>query len=283
LIGLALQLGLCLPSLAWQVVDDRGVRVSQAQPPARLVSLLPSLTESICALGQCQRLVGVDEYSNYPAEVRQLPGLGAGLAPNIEAIVALKPDLVLLAASSRASQRLESLGIQVLALEPRSHADLQRALQTLGQVLGLPPAQGERLWQALDAGLLASAKALSPAARRARVYFEVGRGPYAASESSFIGQTLARLGAGNVVPAALGPFPQLNPEWVVRADPDVIMLGSRSQQALTVYPGWSALRAVREGRVCIFAPDESDVLVRPGPRLVEAAGLMARCLEEKMR
>ena len=94
------------PALALQVTDDRGMTVNFAQTPRRIVSLLPSLTESVCALDQCQRLVGVDRYSNYPASVQRLPKVGGGLDPNIEAIVALKPDAVILAISSRASERL---------------------------------------------------------------------------------------------------------------------------------------------------------------------------------
>lgn len=271
------------PAHALQVFDDRGTALTLAQPPQRIVSLLPSLTESVCALDQCPRLVGVDEYSNYPAQVRQLPVVGDGLEPSIEAIVALKPDLVLLASSSRASQRLQSLGIKVLALEPKTHADLRRVLLTLGVVLGLPDEHAARLWQRMDSSLNTVAKSLTAPARQARVYVEVGRGPYAASESSFIGETLTRLGAHNSVPGALGPFPQLNPEFVVRADPDVIIVGGRSPEGLVLYPGWASMRAVREQRVCVLSPEQADVLVRPGPRLAEAAGLMARCLNEKMQ
>jgi iron complex transport system substrate-binding protein len=113
------------------------------------------------------------------------------------------------------------------------------------------------------------------------VYFEVSRGPYAAGESSFIGETLTRLGVRNVVPAALGPFPRLNPEYVVRADPDVIMIGNRSMQAMVPYPGWNNLRAIRQQRICVFGPNDSDVVVRPGPRMAEAARLMAQCLADK--
>lgn len=269
------------PARALQLTDDRGVNVSFAQSPQRIVSLLPSLTESVCAMDRCQRLVGVDRYSNYPASVRSLPVLGGGLDPNIEGIVALRPDVVLLATSSRASQRLESLGIKVVALEPRSHADVRRVLGKIGVLLDIPEAQGvDRLWRTIDASISAAAQSLSPRARRARVYFEVSRGPYAAGESSFIGETLTRLGVKNVVPAALGPFPRLNPEFVVRANPDVIMVGNRSMQAMASYPGWGSIKAVKEQRICVYGVDESDVVVRPGPRMAEAARLMARCLED---
>lgn len=267
---------------ALQLIDDRGVTVPFAQSPQRIVSLLPSLTESVCAMEQCERLVGVDRYSNYPASVRRLPVLGGGLDPNIEGIVALKPDVVLLATSSRVSQRLESLGIKVVALEPRSHADVRRVLKKIGVLLEIPEAQGaDRLWRIIDTSVSAAAQSLPAKVRDVRVYFEVNRGPYAAGETSFIGETLTRLGVRNIVPAALGPFPRLNPEFVVRANPDVIMVGSRSMQSMAAYPGWGSIKAVREQRICVFGIDESDVVVRPGPRMAEAARIMARCLQDK--
>lgn len=261
------------------VVDDRGRTVTLAHPPERIVSLLPSLTETVCALGACERLVGVDRYSNWPAQVVRLQGVGGGLDPNIEAIVALRPDVVLMATSSRAQARLESLGVKVVALEPKTHADVQRVLATVGQVLGVADAQ--QVWRVIDAGVQAAAQSVPPTVRGTRVYFEVNSGPYAAGPSSFIGETLARLGARNIVPAALGPFPKLNPEFVVRADPDLIMVGARSAEGLTARPGWSQMRALRDGRLCRFDAAQSDVLIRPGPRMAEAARLMAACLADK--
>ena len=280
LISLAL-LAFGSSAQALQITDDRGVSVTFAESPQRIVSLLPSLTESVCAMEQCHRLVGVDRYSNYPASVQRLPVLGGGLDPNIEGIVALKPDVVLLAMSSRASTRLESLGIKVVALETKSHADVKRVLKKLGTLLAVPEAAGaERLWRVIDSSVSAAAQSLSPEAKKVRVYFEVSRGPYAAGESSFIGETLTRLGVKNVVPAALGPFPRLNPEFVVRANPDVIMMGNRSMQTMTPYPGWASIKAVKEQRMCVFSVAESDVVVRPGPRMAEAARIMAKCLEK---
>ena len=266
---------------ALQVTDDRGVTVSFEQSPQRIVSLLPSLTESVCAMEQCQRLIGVDRYSNYPASVRALPQLGGGMDPNIEAIVALKPDVVLVSSASRASGRLEALGLKVVALETKSHADVKRVLHKLGGLLAVPDAQGaDRLWRIIDSSVSAASQSLSAQAKNTRVYFEVSRGPYAAGESSFIGETLKRLGVKNVVPAALGPFPKLNPEFVVRANPDLIMIGNRSMEAMVPYPGWSSIKAVRDKRICVFGVADSDVVVRPGPRMAEAARLMASCLEK---
>ncbi len=264
---------------ALQVTDDRGITVTLANPPQRIVSLLPSLTETVCELGACDRLVGVDRYSTYPPSLQKLPQVGGGIDPNVEMIVALRPDVVLIAKSSRAGERLEALGVKVVALEPKTHADVQRVMLKIGELLGAKDAQ--RIWRAIDAGVSAAAQSLPASVRGTKVYFEVNQGPYAAGEASFIGETLVRLGVKNIVPAKLGPFPKLNPEFIVRANPDVILIGQASAASLAARPGWQSIRAMREQRVCIFPADEANVLVRPGPRMAEAARIMARCLEAK--
>lgn len=270
-----------MPVSALQITDDRGVTVRFARAPQRIVSLLPSLTETVCELGQCARVVGVDRYSNYPASVKTLPQLGGGLDPNIEAVVALRPDMVLMATSSRAAERFESLGLKVVALEPKSREDAQRVLEALGRLLEVPDAQ--RIWRAIDAAVSAAAQSLPASAKNMRVYFEVSSAPHGAGASSFIGQTLTRMGVRNIIPASMGPFPKLNPEFVVRANPDLIMVGERSDTGMEQRPGWANIRAIREQRVCVFSADQSDVLVRPGPRMAEGARLMAQCLAEKSR
>jgi iron complex transport system substrate-binding protein len=267
-----------LPAAAQvQVRDDRGRVLQLAAPPARIVSLLPSLTEGVCALGACDKLVGTDRYSNAPASVRALPKLGGMDDAQVERIVALKPDVVLAAPSSRAVDRLESLGLKVVVLETRTHAEVRRGLGQLAALLGRPEA-AERLWLGIESELQ-QAQALVPAALRGkRVYFEVASTPYAAGEVSFIGETLARLGMNNAIPASLGPFPKLNPEFVVKAQPDVVMAAARAVAEMPGRPGWNTLRALQRQRTCGFDTERYDVLVRPGPRLGEAAGVLARCL-----
>lgn len=123
--------GMALPSAqsappAIVVQDDRGSVQSFAVAPQRVVSLLPSLTESVCALGACDRLVGTDRYSNSPSAVVALPKLGGIEDANLERIVALRPDVVLAAPSTRVVERLESLGLKVVLLESKTHADVRR-------------------------------------------------------------------------------------------------------------------------------------------------------------
>ena len=126
----------------------------------------------------------------------------------------------------------------------------------------------------------AAAARVPPEWRGAEVYFEVSSTPHAAGESSFIGELLGELGLGNAVAAELGPFPALNPEYVVRADPDVMMGAARAVEEMPGRPGWGSLGALREGRTCAFAEKRHDVLVRPGPRLGEAADILADCVAE---
>ena len=159
-----------LMALAWiamGLLTGRANAHAGDQAPMRIVSLLPSLTEIVCALDACDRLVGTDRYSNHPAAVLRLPKVGGGVDPSVEAVLALKPDLVLAAHSTRANGRLRELGLRVLELEPRSLADLHNALLVLGHVLdgAAGRLRGQRLWDGLDGQILAVARALPPSAR----------------------------------------------------------------------------------------------------------------------
>jgi len=259
------------------IVDDRGRGVVLPAPAMRIVSMLPSVTETVCALGACDRLVGVDRSSDFPPQVRGLPQVGGLEDTLVERIVALRPDLVLAPSSSRAIDRLEGLGLRVLALEPKGYADTRRVLGAVAAALGTPQA-GDALWRRIDARIDAAAARVPPALRGASVYFEVSDSPHAASAGSFVGETLARLGLVNVVPATLGPFPQINPEFVVRAAPDLVMAAQRSLARMPSRPGWAGLAALRGHRACGFEQARYDLIVRPGPRLGEAADAIADCL-----
>lgn len=247
-----------------------------AQAPQRIVALAPSLTEAVCALGRCAQLVGVDRYSDWPTQATNLPRVGGLEDAQIEHIVSLKPDLVLLGPRSRAGERLQSLGVPVLALDARTHADLKRTLQQMGRALGRPEAAAA-LIEHIDRTLDAAAARLPAAWRGRSVYLEVAPG-VAAGASSFIGETLSRLGLVNVAGPELGLFPRLNPEQVVRRPPDVV-IGPRGGLAdAQSRPGWAALPALQQGRVCLLDAQRMDLLSRPGPRVGEAAQMLVDCL-----
>jgi len=248
-----------------------------AQPVSRIVTLAPSLTEAVCAMGHCSQLVGTDRHSTWPSAVQALPKVGGLEDAQIERIVTLRPSLVLLGPRSRAGERLQALGMQVMTLDARTHADLKRVLLKLGDTLG-EPARAAELLARMDAELDAAARRMPAALRGRSVYVEVGAGSSAASEKSFIGETVARLGLVNVVSGELGLFPRINPELLLRKPPDLI-IGPRATLAnLADRPGWSALPAVRQQQLCLLDTDRMDLLSRPGPRLGEAAHMLVDCL-----
>lgn len=262
------------------VVDDLGREVRVEQPPQRVVSMVPTHTETVCALGACERLVGVDRFSNHPERVRELPSLGSAFDGNVEAIVALQPDLVLVDEYSELAGALGQLGIPAFAGTPQSVEETYAVIEKVGILLGRE-AEAARLVGTLRGRIEALAEraaALEPVS----VYYEIDATPYTAGPGSFIGELIDLAGGDNIVPPGLGEFPQLDPERVLAADPEVIVLADaphgESEDTLAQRAGWSELRALREGRVVELNQQQVDLLSRAGPRLDEALRLLAELL-----
>lgn len=267
-----------LPALAvLGLLGGLTVPLAQAQQQHRIVTLSPSLTEAVCALGHCAELVGTDRYSSWPNSIAKLPKVGGLQDAQIERIVALRPDMVLLGPRSRAGDRLSALGVPVQMFDARTHADLKRMLLSVGQSLG-ESARAAELVQRIDRELDAAARRVPAGLRGRSVYIEVGIGPTAASAASFIGETVARLGLVNVVPGELGLFPRISPEMVVRRAPDLVIGPEATLSGVAERPGWSGMAALRQHQVCRLDADRMDLLSRPGPRLGEAAHMLVDCL-----
>lgn len=265
---------------AVNVLDDLGRVVTVPVRVVRVVSLQPALTESVCALGACGRLVGVDRFSNWPVPVQSLPRLGSYRSFNIEALVALRPDLVLAPVNASLVGSLRRLGLSVLAFNPERYDDIAGVLERLGQALGLPACRAQTVWQDIEQQMLALSTSLPPRVHGMRTYVEIDPQPFVAGPASFLGDLLRHLGLENVAPDAGQPFLPLSPEWVLEADPALMIIsdpGRSGMAALRARPGWARLDAVRAGRVCLFSGQALDVLVRPGPRVAEGAGLIRDC------
>ena len=261
------------------VRDDLQHEITLPRSPQRIISLLPGLTETVCALGECGRLVATDRYSNWPESVNALPKTGGLDDPLIEAIVRLHPDLVLLSTSQRITARLRELGIESFALDTQTYAQVGHVITIIGTILDVPQraaALNRRIDDEVQTiGEQAIARRQGPAPS---VYFEVDPGPYAAGPQSFIGELITRLGARNIVEGGMGLFPKLNPEYVVRQNPDVIFVSSTDGAHLADRPGWGGIRAVRENRFCSFPQEIRDTIVHGGPRIADGMRAMADCL-----
>lgn len=264
---------LVLPALAAACCLSGGSALAQQ----RIVTVAPSLTESVCALGYCERIVGTDRYSTGPGPVADLPKVGGLADASLERIVALRPDLVLLGPRTRLDERLAQLGIAVQSFNVRTHAEQQAMLRALGRTLG-ETARAEALIARIERELDAAAARVPARLRGRSVYVEIGLGPKAASSATFIGETLARLGLVNIVGADQGFFPRVNPEWIVRRSPDLIIGPAAMLSNLAQRPGWAQLPAVRGQQVCALDAERMALLERPGPRLGEAAHMLVDCL-----
>lgn len=261
------------------LIDAAHTQVRFERPPVRVASLLPSLTETVCELQECARLVVVDRYSNWPDSVNRLPKAGGLEDVEVEQIVSARPDVVLLAHAPRVTERLRALGLVIFEFEAQTYADIGRNVSLIATLLGVPERAHDlnrRIGASVDAVAAAAKSRLE--GRSPLVYFEVDPGPYGAGPQSYIGEMLTRIGAHNILTAELGPFPKLNPEYVVRANPDVIFISPAEAPHLKLRPGWQQIRAVREGRLCSFPPEIRDTIIRPGPRVAEGFKALSDCL-----
>jgi iron complex transport system substrate-binding protein len=242
-----------------------GPRLPEA--PKRIVSLGPSMTDIVVALGHADRLVGVTRFDTAP-EVARLARVGGFLDPSAEAIVGLRPDLVLWLTDGSALpavRRISELGIPVLAIPIVGIADVVAATRSVAKALG-DPAAGERLAGELDAAV-GRMRARAASLPRPRVLFLVGREPLVvAGPGSYPDELLSIVGAANVVGGRI-PWPVLPIETAAAADPDLVVDaavsehgGSDGAAALTAIP------AVRRGAIRKL---QSDDALRPGPRLVQ--------------
>jgi len=280
LLGLALA-----TSYPLLVTDDRGRRVEIPAEPQRLVVMLPSATETICAIGACDKIVATDSFSNWPEEVRSLPKAGGLYDPNLELIVSLRPDLVVASVYGKLADRLEEAGIPVYAVRTETYRDIFRTARALGRVLNRE-AQAEALVARIQSQIYVLESRAAQAKTRPSVYYEIDPTPYTAGPDSFIGTLIEKARGRNIVPPELGLFPKISPEFVVAEDPEVIILGDApfgvTAEKLKERPGWAGIRAVKQGRVCELTQEEVDLVSRPGPRVPEGLAVLVHCIHPEV-
>lgn len=261
-----------------------------AVAPQRIVSLAPSLTETLFALGLGAKVVGVTRYCVYPPEVAELPKVGGHLDPNFEAIISLEPDLVaVIPSSSENGKRLESLGIRVLEVDQHDVQAVLASVEVVAEACGVAD-RGADLRAEID-GRLAAIRRVVEHATRPRTVVVVGhqagddavRSVWAAGSDTFYDGVLRIAGGDNAVTGGLARYPELSREGLASLDPDVVLdviagLEDRRLDLEAVHESWmrlTELRAVREQRINVLVGDQ---MVVPGPRLPEMVEAIARAL-----
>lgn len=262
-------------------VDDLGRKIYLAKPPSRIVSLAPSITETLYALGAQDQLVGVTPYCDYPPEATLKPKVGY-IHPNLESVVALQPDLVLAPREFLKIDilaKLEQLKIPVFIFEAKSLEDVLSHIQTVGRIL-----ERQAVAQDLSNDMrrrIAAVKAKTEGLPHPKLLYVLNSQPLiTVGPGSFIHQLIEAAGGANVAHRARNPYPRLNMEEVIQEDPDLLLFPvgkaegvSESEQQL--WQRWSTLSAVKHQR---FHQIPSDILNRPGPRVVQALEALAKII-----
>jgi ABC-type Fe3+-hydroxamate transport system substrate-binding protein len=272
-----------LPALAANhpVTDETGRKIDVPDRPERLVSLAPSVTETLYALGLGDKIVGDTDYCDYPTEASRKPHVGAVLNPSVERIVALRPDLVIGSAEANrreTAEQLARLGIPLYGVSDHAMIDVLKSIRDLGALLGCRD-RAEALATGLEQRIRTVEKRVA-AAPKPRVLFVTWYEPLiTVGRRNFIADVIRRAGGTPITDDLSGEWPRLSLEAVLERDPDVILVPQSQSFSPTLdkfrqLPGWRDLRAVKAGKV-YWVP---DTIIHPSPRLVDALEAVARVL-----
>jgi len=264
------------------ITDFQNRSVAISKRPERIVSIGPSNTEFLFALGVGDRVVGTDDFSDEPAAAKTKEHVGGGKV-SLEKVVSLRPDLIVTVKFSDGTiEALSQTNAAVLVIDPQGAADVARSATLIGQAVG---ADGAKLARDIQAQLDA-VKAKTDPAPKVKVFHEVDASDpakiYTVGPGSFIDDLIKLAGGTNVFASAKTAYPTVSGEEIVRTDPDVIVLGDAlygtSVESVASRPGWSALSAVKNKRVYAGL----SMFSRPGPRLGEAAQEYAKLVHPEL-
>jgi len=258
------------PKVELEFVDDFGNSLRLTGPVTRIVSLNPVTTELLFAIGAGDRLVGRTTWDLYSDEVRAVTDVGPGMQPNVEAVLATRPQLVLLYASESnrlATQQLRVAGVMTIAFRTDKVADLARITPVIARAVGREEA-GRATVDSVTASLEA-VRALPRGNPPVRAFWHLWDAPLMTiGGGSFLSELLVIAGAENAFGDVEAPSPQITLEEVARRNPDVILASPASAVRIRNSPAWHSVRAVREGRVLVI---DTSLVGRPGVRMGEAA------------
>lgn len=266
---------------AAEQVDMLGRRVAVPARPVRIVSLAPSMTEMLYAVGAQDRLVGVSDFCDYPPEARRKPKVGGIYTPSVEAIVALRPDLVLATSEGNRPEdvrSLETLGLPVYVMRPLDFDSVLASIARLGEVLG-DPAGAARLVGDLQGRADAIARAVAGVPRPRVLYVLWGSPLISSGRDTLITDLITRAGGESVTAGDALPYPRLSIEMALERRPERVILARHGHlgidDQLRMWDSLGVLPAVRAGRVQSV---DGDLVHRPGPRIVDGLRALAHAL-----
>jgi iron complex transport system substrate-binding protein len=285
--GLVLLTGLLsCHAMAEVRVDQLGRQVHVPASPQRVVTMAASLTEMVFALGLGSRVCGVEQFSDYPPAARELPKIGSYISPDLEKIVALRPDLCLAIKDGNplyVVKRLQGLGIPVYAVDPRNVQAVITTIAEIGNLLGAAD-QGRELATALNHRYQRIKDLAAHVAHHPRVFFQIGISPIvSAGTHTFLNELITTAGGLNLT-AGKVPYPRVSQEQVLALQPEVIIItsmdrGGAFEGVKAGWERWETLPAVRDHRIFLV---DSDLVDRPSPRLMDGLELLFRLVHPEL-
>ncbi len=278
------------PPVEFTLTDAAGRSVTLKGIPTRIVSLAPSNTEIVCALGACDKLVGVDQFSDFPALVKTLPKLSDGFNPNYEQVIAAKPDLVLVASISSPDvvKKFDELKIPTLMIGAvnSSFESVKQDIQLVGKAIGAE-LQAAQVTADMDKKLAELETKLAAAKTKPRVFWELDATdpakPFTPGPGTFVHEIIVLAGGENIAGNAASPYIQMNAEEIIKANPEVIILSDAAYgvapESVGKRPGWDVIDAVKKNKVF---PIDDNLVSRPGPRVVEGLEAAAKLIHPEL-
>ena len=272
------------PSFPTTVTDFQNRSVTVPRVPERIVSIGPSITEFLFALGAGPRVVGVDDFSDEPAAAKHIEKVG-GINVNFEKVVSLRPDLVLAVKFSDGTiEKLAGAGLVVLVVDPQTIGDVARTAILLGRVTG---GGGDAMARDIEKRVDDVRSKTSGVTTKPRVYHEIDASDptkiFTVGPGSYIHDLIEIAGGQNIGARATSAYPQLSAEEILRGDPEIVVLAAADYAAkpeqVAARSGWAQIAAVKNKRIVSIAP---NLISRPGPRVGEAAEAYARLVHPEL-
>jgi iron complex transport system substrate-binding protein len=269
-----------------EITDDLGRSVSISTTPQRIVSLAPSITEILFALGLGDKVVGVDDFSDYPEEATTIDSVGSPFPGfNLESLVGLQPDLVLSLPGEHVAQ-LEAQEITVVVLQPES---LDHLISNIEKVGAITDAEDEAKAVAKDMrDRIVAVTSKTKGAERPKVFYEIDATdptkPWTVGPGSFVDSLITLAGGENIGTSGASAYFQINTEEIINANPDIIVLPDAqfgiTVESVAARPGWDSISAVKNN--ALFPIDDPNLTDRPGPRIVEGLELLAKIIHPEL-
>jgi iron complex transport system substrate-binding protein len=268
-------------------VDDMGRPFTIPGPPQRIVSHVPSITETLFALGLNEKIAGVSDYCNYPEEAQSKPKIGGYFTPSIEAIVGLDPDLVLTDGYVANIAQLEPTGIPFIVIQPMDIDWIFRDIELLGNITDSQQTAEEitdDMRNRIDAVIDTVGNATIP-----RVFYVFDATdptkPWTAGPGSFVNDLIEMAGGENIAAQAPGPWVQFSMEELINSDPEIILVDSMmgtaviDPEVIQALEGWKDTTAAQENRIHTI---DGDLVNRTGPRIVQGLGAIAAAIHPEL-